>query len=141
MISLASRSTFNFAASLVSMTVVGITGLIGSLDDFAPFRLGVVGLRNPSDVRSGLGVSLNSLVGLVTTLVFSLTLFDGSLFVGSTVDLMLLSDRPWCTLSAVPSSSVSGIETMSSSLSMIEGSWSWICSMVSISRFPCQFLR
>ena len=46
MISLASRPAFNFAASLVStMTVVGITELIGSFDDFVPFRLGVVGLR------------------------------------------------------------------------------------------------
>ena len=63
MISLASRSAFNFSASLASMTVVGITGLIGSFDDFASIRFGLVGLRNLSIVLSGLGVSLNSLVG------------------------------------------------------------------------------
>ena len=44
MISSASRSALKFVASLVSMTMVGITGLIGSLDDFAPFRLNMVGL-------------------------------------------------------------------------------------------------
>ena len=78
MISLASRSDFNFSASLVSMTEVRITGLIVSLDDFAHFRLGVIGLRNPSDVRSGLAVSLNSLVGLVPTLGLSSSLVDVS---------------------------------------------------------------
>ena len=87
----------------------------------------MIGLRRPLDVRSGLGVSLNSLVGLVSTLGLSSSVIDVSPFVGSTVDLMLLSDRPLGTLSAVPSGSVTGIETMSSSLSMIEGSWSWIC--------------
>ena len=93
------------------MTVVGITGLIGSLDDLVPFRLGVVGLRNPSVVC--LGVSLNSLVGLVPTLVLSSSLVHGSPFVGSTVDAILVSVRlPWCTQSAVPSGSVSGMETI-----------------------------
>ena len=51
------------------MTMVGITRLIGSLDDFPPVRVGVV--------LSGLGVSLNSLVGLVPTLVLSSSLVDG----------------------------------------------------------------
>ena len=103
------------------MTVVGITGWIGSLDDFAPFCLGVIGLRNPSDVRSGLGVSLNSLVGLVPTLVLRSLLFDVSPYVGSTVDMMLVFDIPSGKLSAVPSGSVSGMEKLSSSLSKIEG--------------------
>jgi hypothetical protein len=67
---------------------------------------------------------LNSLVGQVPTLGLSSSLIDVSPFVGSTVDMMLVFDRPWCTLSAVPSGSVSGIETILSSLSMIEGSWS-----------------
>ena len=90
MTSLASRLAFNFA-SLVSMTVVGITGLIESLDDLAPVHLGLVGLRNPSIVVSGLGVlsSINS----PTTLVLSSSLIDGSPFVGSTADVMLVSVR------------------------------------------------
>ena len=40
MISLASRSAFNLVASLVSMIVVEITGLIWSPNDLAPFLLG-----------------------------------------------------------------------------------------------------
>ena len=89
MISLAaSRLAFYFATWLESMTVLEIT-----LDHFAPFRLGVVGLRDPSIVLSGLGVSLNSLVGLVPTLVLSSSHVDGSPFVGSTVDVMLVSVR------------------------------------------------
>jgi hypothetical protein len=52
---------------------------------------------------------LNSLVGLVPTLVLRSLLFDMSPFVGSTVDMMLVFDIPSGTRSAVPSSSVSGI--------------------------------
>ena len=82
------------------------------------FVWGVVGLRNTSVVLSGLGVSLNSLVGLVPTLGLSSSLVDGSTFVGSTVDMIRL---PWYTQSAVPSGSVSWMETMSSSLPIIDG--------------------
>jgi len=67
-----SAINFNFAAPLVSTTVIGF------LDDFAPFRFGVVGLRNPSIFLSGLGVSLNNLVGLVPKLVLCSSLVDDS---------------------------------------------------------------
>ena len=84
--------------------------LIGSLDDFAPFRFEVVGLRKPPIVLSRLGVSLNNFVGLVPTSVLCSSLVNGLImFVGSEVDMLLLSVKlPWCTQSAVPSGSVSG---------------------------------
>ena len=60
-----------------------------------------------------LGVFLNSLVGLVPTLVLRSSHVDDSTFVGLTVDMMFASFRlPWCTQSAVPSGSVSGMETI-----------------------------
>jgi hypothetical protein len=65
MISSASRSALKFAASLVSMTVVEITGLIGSLDDFAPFCLNVVGLI----INSGIVVPVSYVNRFYVTLI------------------------------------------------------------------------
>ena len=46
-----------FSLASVEEAVGGITMLIGSLDDFAPFRSGVAGLKIPSVAHSGSGVN------------------------------------------------------------------------------------
>ena len=70
----------------------------------------MVGLRNPLIVQSG---SLNSVVPI---LVLHSSLVDDSMFIGSTLDMLISSFiLTWCTQSAVPSGSVSGMEMISSS--------------------------